>query len=248
MQPAMSIPSSRAFGSAWGRGFCTRTIIVLISERPRPLQPSHSPPLSSRADQTHRPAPSHAVGSASMQATRSAASLQAPAAAASGPPARALGGSRAHRWLSASAPSSQAQQPSRTMWAAGSRQALAAASSSSSTEQRLPPPAGALRAGSHSHPGGQAPAPLLARQPLGSSIRHRQRLPLLSATPPPPQRAADLTAGLAAGEAGEETGGADASAVLPAVDIQAAAAAWWQRFSSPYDQEIFLLAVPALFR
>mgnify|MGYP001810889811 CR=1 FL=1 len=62
----------------------------------------------------------------------------------------------------------------------------------------------------------------------------RRHAPLSGA--PPPQRAADLARGLG-GDDDE-----DASAV------EATAAAWWRRLVSPFDKEIFLLAVPALFR
>ncbi|PSC70934.1 MATE efflux family isoform A [Micractinium conductrix] len=61
----------------------------------------------------------------------------------------------------------------------------------------------------------------------------RRHAPLSGA--PPPQRAADLARGLG-GDDDE-----DASAV------EATAAAWWRRLVSPFDKEIFLLAVPALF-
>lgn len=81
-------------------------------------------------------------------------------------------------------------------------------------------------------PAGSQPAPLLCRRQLGSRRGSRQRRP--------PQRAADMVRGLAAGaDEGDDTG---------ALHVEAAAAAWWHRLSSPYDREIFLLAIPALFR
>lgn len=48
-----------------------------------------------------------------------------------------------------------------------------------------------------------------------------------------------MVRGLAAGtDEGDDAG---------ALDVEAAAAAWWRNLSSPYDREIFLLAIPALF-
>ncbi len=81
-------------------------------------------------------------------------------------------------------------------------------------------------------PAGSQPALLLRRRQLGSSCSPRQRRT--------PQRAADVVRGLAAGaDDGDDTG---------SMGVKAAAAAWWHRLGSPYDREIFLLAIPALFR
>ena len=74
----------------------------------------------------------------------------------------------------------------------------------------------------------------------GAARRHRlspQSPQQLAQRPAPPrQRAADVVRGLAAAD-DEGSGPSVADAASP----------WWQSLSSPYDSEIFLLAIPALF-
>ena len=77
----------------------------------------------------------------------------------------------------------------------------------------------------------------------GSSLARRGRLSRQQPAAPPPrrrqrQRAADLVRGLAA----DDDEGGDSVA-----DVAQAASSWWHSLASPYDKEIFLLAVPALF-
>lgn len=98
--------------------------------------------------------------------------------------------------------------------------------------------------------GGGPQVPLLRqrRQQLGgggggSTALRRRRLSSQQpgARPPRPQRAADIVRGLAADDDSEE--GDDVAGV--AVE---AASSWGRYLVSPWDREIFLLAVPALFR
>lgn len=73
-------------------------------------------------------------------------------------------------------------------------------------------------------------------------LARRGRLARQQPAAPPPrrqrQRAADLARGLAAGD---DEGGDTVA------DVAQAASSWWHSLSSPYDKEIFLLAIPALF-
>ena len=85
-----------------------------------------------------------------------------------------------------------------------------------------------LSSGSRSGGGSQG----LRRRQLGGSSRR-----LLTQQPPPP-RAADIVGALEAGA--DDDGGS------PALSHASASTAW--QLGSPYDKEIFLLAIPALFR
>ena len=94
--------------------------------------------------------------------------------------------------------------------------------------------------------GARAPTPAQLQQRLagGGAARRRRRLAPRQpgARPPPPQPgAADMAADMG-GLAGEDEGADVAGAAVQA------ASSWWRSLASPYDQEIFLLAVPALFR
>jgi Na+-driven multidrug efflux pump len=80
-----------------------------------------------------------------------------------------------------------------------------------------------------------------ARAPVTNLWQGRPQGKAARAAPPPRQkrqRAADLARGLAA----DDDEGGDTVA-----DVAQAASSWWHSLASPWDKEIFLLAIPALF-
>ena len=159
-------------------------------------------------------------------------------------PARAMGAASTSYSLAPGAPAAAAASPRMRHWHswAGRHGARQPAVAAASLRHSGPPSAQQPRPAGGRHPQQQ---PLLARTSSvgsGSGLARRGRLARQQPAAPPPRRQRQRAADLARGLAADDDEGGDTVA-----DVAQAASSWWHSLASPYDKEIFLLAIPALF-